>query len=51
MQPKFVHLHLHTEYSMVDGIVRVKPLIKRVAETNMPVVAVTDWKLENETEN
>ncbi|MDH5547699.1 MAG: DNA polymerase III subunit alpha [Gammaproteobacteria bacterium] len=42
MQPKFVHLHLHTEYSMVDGIVRVKPLIKRVAEMNMPAVAVTD---------
>ncbi|MDH5547697.1 MAG: PHP domain-containing protein [Gammaproteobacteria bacterium] len=32
-------MHLHTEYSMVDGIVRVKPLIKRVAEMNMPTEA------------
>ena len=42
MQPKFVHLHLHTEFSLVDGIVRVKPLIKAVAGMDMPAVAVTD---------
>jgi DNA polymerase III subunit alpha len=29
MAVPFVHLHLHTEYSLVDGIVRVKPLVKR----------------------
>ena len=38
----FVHLRLHTEYSLVDGLVRVKPLIARVAELGMPAVAVTD---------
>ncbi|MEM1112418.1 MAG: DNA polymerase III subunit alpha [Pseudomonadota bacterium] len=38
----FVHLRLHTEYSLVDGLVRVKPLIQRVAELAMPAVAVTD---------
>ncbi|MCK4870104.1 MAG: DNA polymerase III subunit alpha [Gammaproteobacteria bacterium] len=42
MQPSFVHLHLHTEYTIVDGLVRIKPLIDRCAELNMPAVAVTD---------
>ena len=28
----FVHLRLHTEYSIVDGLVRIKPLVNRVAE-------------------
>ena len=38
----FVHLRLHTEYSIVDGLVRVKPLVERVAALGMPAVAVTD---------
>ena len=38
----FVHLRLHTEYSLVDGLVRIKPLISRVAELGMPAVAITD---------
>ena len=38
----FVHLRLHTEYSLVDGLVRIKPLMNRVAELDMPAVAVTD---------
>ncbi|HHJ17058.1 MAG TPA: PHP domain-containing protein, partial [Gammaproteobacteria bacterium] len=42
MSAAFVHLRLHTEYSLVDGIVRVKPLMKAVAETGMPAVAMTD---------
>ncbi|MGD8560640.1 MAG: DNA polymerase III subunit alpha, partial [Gammaproteobacteria bacterium] len=42
MEPQFVHLHVHTEYSLVNGIVRVKPLVKAVRETRMPAVAVTD---------
>ncbi|GGJ81846.1 DNA polymerase III subunit alpha [Pseudomonas matsuisoli] len=42
MVAKFVHLRLHTEYSLVDGIVRVKPLVKAVAGGGMPAVAVTD---------
>jgi len=40
--PQFVHLRLHTEFSLVDGLVRVKPLMARVAELGMPAVAVTD---------
>ncbi|MCL5800970.1 MAG: DNA polymerase III subunit alpha [Gammaproteobacteria bacterium] len=42
MQSVFVHLHLHTEYSLVDGIVRVEPLVEAAAEAGMPAVAVTD---------
>jgi len=38
----FVHLRLHTEYSLVDGLVRIKPLAKAVSEKGMPAVAVTD---------
>ena len=42
MQPAFIHLHVHTEYSLVNGTVRVKPLVKCAAEAGMPAVAVTD---------
>jgi DNA polymerase-3 subunit alpha len=38
----FVHLHLHTEYSLLDGAVRMKGLMKKAAEFGMPAVAVTD---------
>ncbi|MEY3289281.1 MAG: hypothetical protein RLZZ419_1523 [Pseudomonadota bacterium] len=42
MQPAFIHLRLHTEFSLVDGIVKIKPLVNRLAELNMPAVGVTD---------
>jgi DNA polymerase-3 subunit alpha len=42
MPQQYVHLHLHTEYSLVDGAVRVKPLVRAVADAGMPAVAVTD---------
>lgn len=42
MQPQFVHLRLHTEFSLVDGIVRIKPLVNRLTQLNMPAVAVTE---------
>jgi len=38
----FVHLHLHSEYSLLDGAVRVKDLVKKVSELEMPAVALTD---------
>src|SRR5436190_5570537 len=38
----FVHLHLHTEYSFLDGAVRMKELMKKTAEFEMPAVAITD---------
>jgi DNA polymerase-3 subunit alpha len=42
MPASFVHLRLHTEYSLVDGLVRIKPLVKALAGLGMPAVAVTD---------
>ena len=42
MSPQFIHLRVHTEYSLVDGLVRVKPLAKQAAKMGMPAVAVTD---------
>jgi DNA polymerase-3 subunit alpha len=42
MPVPFVHLHLHTEYSLVDGTVRIQPLIEKAAELGMPAIAVTD---------
>ena len=42
MTESFVHLHLHTEYSIVDGTVRIPQLMQRCAELNMPAVALTD---------
>jgi DNA polymerase-3 subunit alpha len=38
----FVHLRLHTEYSLVDGVVRVDDLVAACAAAGMPAVAVTD---------
>jgi DNA polymerase-3 subunit alpha len=38
----FVHLHVHTEYSMLDGAARVEELVKEVARLEMPAIAITD---------
>ncbi len=38
----FVHLHVHTEYSMLDGAARLGALTERAAELGMPAVAMTD---------
>ena len=43
MSGSFVHLRLHSEYSLVDGLVKVKPLAKKMAEMTMPAVALTDF--------
>src|SRR5437764_1520522 len=37
-----VHLHLHTEYSLLDGAVRMKELMEKAVEMKMPAVAITD---------
>ncbi|MDN4615611.1 DNA polymerase III subunit alpha [Leifsonia sp. F6_8S_P_1B] len=42
MSDSFVHLHVHSEYSMLDGAARVKPLVEAAVEQGMPAVAVTD---------
>jgi len=38
----FVHLHVHTEYSMLDGAARVKPLIEAAVDAGMPAIGITD---------
>jgi len=38
----FVHLHVHSEYSLLDGLCRIATLIERVVELGMPAIALTD---------
>lgn len=42
MDKQFVHLHLHTDYSLLDGAIKIGPLAQRAAELKMPAVAITD---------
>src|SRR2546423_6830396 len=42
MSEQFVHLHLHTDYSLLDGACDVEKLCQRVKELGMPAVAMTD---------
>ena len=42
MNPSFIHLRIHSEFSLNDGIVRLKPLAATAAEMRMPALAVTD---------
>ena len=42
MPGSFVHLHNHTEYSLLDGAVHIKDLIAECSRMGMPAVAVTD---------
>ena len=42
MKKKFIHLHLHSEYSISDGLIRVEDLIKESSSSNSPAVAITD---------
>lgn len=51
---QFVHLHLHTEYSLLDGATRIDEMLAKCKQLNMPAVAVTDhgnmycaWKFLN----
>ena len=40
--PDFVHLHIHSEYSLLDGMCRIKDLPKRAKELGMKSIALTD---------
>jgi DNA polymerase III subunit alpha len=42
MAADFVHLRIHTEFSLADSLVRIKPLVKQVADLGMPACAITD---------
>ena len=41
-EPKFIHLRVHSDYSMCDGLKKVKPIIAKAASLNMPALALTD---------
>ncbi|EKO3506190.1 DNA polymerase III subunit alpha [Vibrio fluvialis] len=41
--PKFIHLRIHSDFSMVDGLSKVPPLVKKVAAMDMPAMALTDF--------
>ena len=40
--PKFIHLRVHSDFSMCDGLTKVKPLVAKAASLNMPAMALTD---------
>ena len=40
--PDFVHLHLHTQYSLLDGAIRIDDLLQRASDFDMHSVAITD---------
>ena len=42
MRKSFVHLHVHSEYSLLDGACKIERLIKRAVDLNMPALALTD---------
>ncbi|QSV14648.1 DNA polymerase III subunit alpha [Photobacterium ganghwense] len=42
-EPRFIHLRVHSDFSMVDGLSKVPPLVKAVAQMGMPAMALTDF--------
>jgi DNA polymerase III subunit alpha len=42
MKPNFIHLRVHTEYSLIDGIVQIQPLIEETLKFKMPALAISD---------
>ncbi|ATG16381.1 DNA polymerase III subunit alpha [Providencia alcalifaciens] len=41
--PRFIHLRVHSDYSMIDGLAKTGPLVKKVAAMGMPAFAITDF--------
>ena len=41
-KPQFIHLHLHSEYSLLDGLCRIPDLVQKLKELQMPAAALTD---------
>src|SRR5579862_895662 len=40
--PDFVHLHLHSEYSLLDGACKIDDLVQKAVDLNMPAIGLTD---------
>ena len=43
LEPKFIHLHVHSDYSMIDGVAKVDALVKKTVSMQMPAMAMTDF--------
>ena len=43
MNSSFIHLRLHTEFSLIDSCIRLDPLIQKIQDQSMPAVAITDF--------
>ncbi|MCG3865579.1 MULTISPECIES: DNA polymerase III subunit alpha [unclassified Photobacterium] len=42
-EPRFIHLRVHSDYSMIDGLAKVKPIVKKASDLGMPALAMTDF--------
>lgn len=42
-EPKFIHLHVHSDYSMIDGLPKTNVLVKQAAKMQFPALAITDF--------
>ena len=42
MEPKFVHLRTHSEFSLSDGLLLISGMMEKAAACNMPAIAITD---------
>ncbi|MBU5895128.1 PHP domain-containing protein, partial [Vibrio cholerae O1] len=42
-EPRFVHLRVHSDYSMIEGLAKTRPLVKKAAALGMSAFAITDF--------
>ncbi len=42
-EPRFIHLRVHSDFSMIDGLTKVKPIVKKASDLGMPALAITDF--------
>ncbi|AEW44390.1 DNA polymerase III, a subunit [Serratia symbiotica str. 'Cinara cedri'] len=42
-EPRFIHLRVHSDYSMIDGLAKIESLVKKAATLSMPALAITDF--------
>ncbi|PPI88684.1 DNA polymerase III subunit alpha [Candidatus Pantoea edessiphila] len=42
-EPKFIHLNVHSDYSMIDGLIKIKSIVKKAFLLGMPSIAITDF--------
>ncbi|WP_305423656.1 DNA polymerase III subunit alpha [Photobacterium leiognathi] len=43
VEPRFIHLRVHSDFSMIDGLAKVKPIVKKASDLGMPALAITDF--------